>query len=396
MGACNPKPVRVVHLVTTLNIGGLEMVVLNLTRCCDRSRFQPHVICLGEIGDLESCFREADVPVESLGYVGQGTGRTLFRLTRSLHRIRPHILHTHNTSPHLLGALAGSMVSVPVLVHTKHGRNYVDRGKTVAGNRLASCLSDSIVSVSHDARQVAREVERVPASKIQVIHNGIDLARFPIPNGRPGPNGRRAITVARLNPIKDQHTLLKAARLVADADPGFRLDLVGDGELRDDLVALCNSLGLQDHVCFLGSRDDVRCQLAAADVFVLSSLSEGISLTLLEAMASGLPVVATAVGGNSEVVVDGKTGILVPPCNPERLASAIGAILASPEMARQMGCAGRRRVETEFDLSRVVARYEGLYLSLLKKKRPTALNGYAKPALPAVSPSAFEACLRKA
>ena len=227
-----------------------------------------------------------------------------------------------------------------------------------------------MVPVSEDSAQVAREIERVPNQKVLVIHNGIDLDHFPARPDRDTRPIHRAITVARLNLIKDQGTMLRAVKLVTDIEPNFRLDLIGDGPSRAELESLRDQLDLGDKVRFLGTRTDVHEQLAEADLFLLSSISEGISLTLLEAMAVGLPIVATAVGGNPEVVTDGETGWLVPTQSPEAMAQAILKMIADPEMANRMGVAGRHRVEKEFNLDRVVIEYENLYLSLLGSKKP--------------------------
>jgi glycosyltransferase involved in cell wall biosynthesis len=236
----------------------------------------------------------------------------------------------------------------------------------VLANRLAAWLSGKIVAVSNDAADVALTIEKIPACKIEVIHNGIDLTNFPLAD-RPRHEGpRRAVHVARISyASKDQRTLLSAVRIVADRQPDFVLDIVGDGPDRADLEGMCDELHLRSHVNFIGFRDDVYQFLSRAEFFVLSSVTEGISITLLEAAASGLPIVATNVGGNSEVTVHGETGLLVPPRSPEALAAAMLEMLSDPTRARQMGQAGRRRVEQHFDLRHSVARYEELYRSLL-------------------------------
>jgi sugar transferase (PEP-CTERM/EpsH1 system associated) len=360
-----PGPVRVVHLVSSLNIGGLEMVVLSLARYRDPARFDVRVLCLQERGALAPRLEALGVPVESLDCPDLARGRTVVRLTRRLRALRPHVVHTHNPNPHVFGSVAAWSAGVPVLVHTKHGRNYPDQFRAVLMNRLATCLSNCIVPVSEDAARVARDVERVPRGKVIVIRNGIDLDRFPAACRPPTAVATRAIHVARLHPIKDQATLLRATRQVVDAEPRFRLDIVGDGPTAAELHALREGLGLGSHVRFLGFRDDVASLLAAADFFVLSSVTEGISLTLLEAMATGLPIVATDVGGNREVVANGRTGLLVPARSCGALAEAMLQLVHNPETTRQMGVAARQRVEQEFDLRRVVARYEQLYLTLL-------------------------------
>jgi glycosyltransferase involved in cell wall biosynthesis len=172
------------------------------------------------------------------------------------------------------------------------------------------------------------------------------------------------VHVARLNRIKDQGTLLRAARLVADTLSGFTLDIVGDGPMHDEVHALAAELGLGDVVRFHGFRDDIGAVLATADLFVLSSLSEGISITLLEAMAAALPVVATDVGGNREVVLPEETGLLVPAGDAAALAEAMVAILTDPPRARRLGAGGLARVSRDFSIARTVAAYEEIYDTL--------------------------------
>jgi sugar transferase (PEP-CTERM/EpsH1 system associated) len=359
-------PIRVVHLVRQLDLGGLEIVVWNLVRCTDRERFEPRVICLGERGAIADRFDTIGVPVETLG--ARGRTDAILRLARRLWRLRADVLHTHNPTPHLVGAVARWLARVGVLVHTKHGRNYPGVRRAVLANRWASLITDAVIPVSEDAADVVRRVERVPAKKVQVIRNGIDLTSFPAPDKRGLEGDGRAISVARLHAVKDQATLLRAIRRIVDARPEFRLVLVGEGPERPGLEQLCRELGLEESVCFSGHRDDVRERLLQCDLFMLSSLSEGISLSLLEAMAAGLPVIATEVGGNREVVVHGETGFLVPPGSPEAIASATLSLIDDPARALAMGRSGRKRVEQIFDLRLMVRRYEALYLELIGRK----------------------------
>jgi sugar transferase (PEP-CTERM/EpsH1 system associated) len=357
--------VRVVHLVLSLGVGGLEKVVMDLARFMARDRFECRVLCLREKGAQAIRLEAAGIPVESLNCPELPKVRTLLRLIQRLRELQPQVLHTHNPGPHLFGALAAPAVWIRVLVHTKHGRNQPRRPLAVMVNRLAALLSNCIVAVSEGTELVARRVERIPERKLHVIHNGIDPSGFPSRVQRSATPGCRAIHVARLQRIKDQPTLLHAARLVVDAEPGFRLDIVGDGPDRADLTALVEKLGLGGHVRFLGQRDDVANLLAGADLFVLSSVSEGVPMTLLEAMAAGLPAVVTDVGGNREIVVPRETGFVVPPQSPTALADAIVKIMRDPAMAQRMGEASRRRVEADFDVRQVVARYQALYCKLL-------------------------------
>jgi glycosyltransferase involved in cell wall biosynthesis len=361
-------PITVVHLVSTLGVGGQEMVILSLVEHMDRLRFRPVVLTLHEGGPLVERIRALGVPVETVGEPGL-TGLPLVRrLAARLRFHRADVLHTHNPAPHQHGAAARVLAGVPVLIHTKHGRNNFPTRARRWAEQLAGRFSDLVVAVSIDSAEVAGTIDRVPAHKLRVIHNGIALGDMP--RATVGREGRppRAVHVARLNRIKDQTTLLRAARIVADQLPGFVLEMVGDGPMGEQIRSLATELGLDVVVRFHGMQDDVRPWLADADLFVLSSLSEGISITLLEAMASGLPVVATDVGGTREVVLPGRTGTLVPVGDATALATAMTAMLTDPVGARSMGAAGRERVDAEFNIDRTVAAYQQAYVELLGRR----------------------------
>jgi glycosyltransferase involved in cell wall biosynthesis len=319
------------------------------------------VLCIQERGTHAEQVEQLGIPVESLDCGKRGFRSIIPRLIRSLCRLQPDILHTHNPHPHLVGSLAAAVLRHPIVINTKHGRNTPEVRRAVLANRFAAMLSTYLVAVSSDATQVAMQIERVPRRKVRTIHNGIDLEKFPFPDRRRQAGPVRAIHVARLNAIKDQRSLLEAVRFAVDRVPEFRLTIVGDGPMHDELLALQAALGLQRNVAFLGERHDVPALLAEADLFVLSSLKEGLSLTLLEAMAMGLAVVATDVGGNREVVIPGKTGVLVPSRSPEKLADAIVDLVRRPETVRAMGRRGREWVEQHFSLDRMVEKYEELY-----------------------------------
>ncbi|MEW5983886.1 MAG: GT4 family glycosyltransferase PelF [Acidobacteriota bacterium] len=360
-------------MVTSLALGGLEKVVLDLVRYRSRDVFSVRVICLDASGILQQGFAELGVPVETIGAAGSVPVRIL-RLARRLRHLAPHVVHTHNPQAHLHGALAGRLAGVPVVIHTRHGRGYLARQPIATFSRLASRWTTEFVAVSEDAASVARDVEGVPPRKLHVIRNGVDLDRFHAATAaRRIP--RRAVTIGRLDPIKDQQTLLRAARLVVDREPQFQLDIVGDGPSRRELEALGRTLELAGHVRFLGYRQDVGPLLAGPDFFVLSSISEGLPLALLESMAAGLPAVATDVGGNREVVVPGETGYLVPAGSPEALADGMLTMLADAAAIARMGRAARARIESHFNLRTVVAQYERMYARCLDSQAGQALVG---------------------
>jgi glycosyltransferase involved in cell wall biosynthesis len=218
-----------------------------------------------------------------------------------------------------------------------------------------------MVCVSSDAARLCI-AEGVRPELVQTIHNGIDLARFA--RGRVDARGP-AVYVGRLTPEKDVANLLRATAIVAAKVPSFRLLIAGRGPCAPELASLTNSLGISVHVAFLGEVADVPSLLHRASLFVLPSLSEGLPVTALEAMACGLPVVATDVGGTPEAVEDGHTGLIVPAGDAPRLAAAILSVLDNSEWARDMGSAGRARVEGQFDVRAMVAAYERVYGNVL-------------------------------
>jgi glycosyltransferase involved in cell wall biosynthesis/cellulose synthase/poly-beta-1,6-N-acetylglucosamine synthase-like glycosyltransferase len=358
--------IRVVHLVNTLEIGGLELVVASLAERM-RRRFQLHVICLEGLGPVASRLAYAGVPVECIGGRETSVVRSVIDLRRRLKALRPDVIHTHNEKAHIRGALATLALSVrSALVHTRHGRSRVTGWAASIANRIALWRSRYIVSVSDDASAILR-LEGARPERVRVIRNGVDIDRHDEPSRDRAESRMRAVAVSRLTPVKDLHTMLRAARIVADAQADFQLDIVGDGPSRPELEAFRRVLGLERHVTFHGAAEDVRGFLTTATLFVQSSVSEGISLTLLEAMAAGLPIVATQIGGTPEVVEQGNTGILVAPRDPEALAGAMLTVLNDRGLARSMGRSARRRAETSFSLSRMTNAYEALYEDALAR-----------------------------
>jgi glycosyltransferase involved in cell wall biosynthesis len=289
------------------------------------------------------------------------------QLARVAARHRAALLHCHQYSPFVYGRLARALVPGLQLVFTEHGRlsDAPASAKRRLANRFLSRGDMVMCAVSADLRNFMAD-EGLPTERIRVVHNGIEIG--PAVNEQATAEVRRSLnvapetflvgTVARLDPVKDLGTLLEAATL---ARRPLEVAIVGDGPERADLERRASDLGIAGRVRFLGHRGDVRRILSALDVFVNCSTSEGVSLTILEAMASAVPVIATAVGGTPEVVVDGVSGVLVPARTPDRLAEAIDRLAASPAERRSLAAAGRARVEQFFSLDRMIADYRAIY-----------------------------------
>jgi glycosyltransferase involved in cell wall biosynthesis len=361
---------RITHLSLGLHMGGMEKLLVEFARHADRKAFDLRFVSLTTAGAAAQEIEQLGWPVVALDQPPGLRPGLAFLLAGVLREGGAQIVHTHNTKALLYGAPAARLARASGVIHTRHGQRHgATRRQTVLFNLMAR-YADRVVSVSNDSSRLAARQGLGAAgsmrSRLITIHNGIDLSRFNFTGPRTaGP----AIVVGRLSPEKDLSTLLRAVKIVVSHEPSFRLHLAGCGPCLSDLQRLCQELGLRDRVMFQGQVQDIAAALSGASLFVLPSLTEGISLALLEAMACGLPAVATRVGGNPEVILDGQTGLLVPPQSVEDLATAMLKIYRDPALAIQLGTAGRRRVEAEFDARGMVARYESLYLATLQAKR---------------------------
>ncbi|MCA9054500.1 MAG: glycosyltransferase [Planctomycetaceae bacterium] len=353
-----PARKRVCHLSMTLQTGGLERLLVEFGRHHDCGRYELQFVALDLLGPPADELRDLGFEVETMRFSAIGKWTMLRRLAHWLRRERIDILHTHNTYPHFYGTLAARLAGVPVVVNTQHGRGCGSGWKDRCQFRLANRVSQRVVGVSEDARTLCQAQDPRSARRMTRIWNGIDVGRFAFH----GPaDTLTAISVARLNPVKDFPTLLHGVALAHPQVPEFRLQIVGDGPERPRLEALREKLGLDEVVTFLGERADVPELLSRAGFFVSSSKTEGISLTLLEAMAVGLPVLTTSVGGNPEIVVEGETGRLVEPLNPDAIAAGVVTMCRERPRWEEMGRAGRDRVEQHFEIGRMIRNYEALY-----------------------------------
>lgn len=360
---------NVLHVVNSLEVGGLEKFVLSLSN--NYIKFvNCYFVCLSNEGELYSKSQN------NMFFINKNDGLSLkpiIEIIKLVKKYKIDLIHTHNQAPQLYGALAGFFSNVKV-VHTKHGRNEPHLPRRVKLDKFSSFLTRAIVPVSADAADVCIKVIGINPKKIHLILNGIDTVNF-----MPGPTGvLRSMVhckadyaligiVARLSPEKDHVTLIEACSILRSKGLLFRLAIIGDGPRKTELVALVKQLDLLEEIHFLGTRHDVASLMADLDLFVLSSTTEGVSLTLLEAMSCGIPIVATNVGGTPEVVVDGTTGYLVPSKNPEALAERMSDILLDSNLGKRMGRAGRERVVDKFSIKETAGSYLKLYHSILRQ-----------------------------
>jgi glycosyltransferase involved in cell wall biosynthesis len=363
---------KVLHLITELDTGGAQKALARLLARLDRRRFDPRVACLYN-GDkvVSQEIRQLDIPVIDLGMTAKWRWDAFWRLYRLLRREHPTILHTWMFHANVPGRLLGRLAGVPIIISSE--RTMGQESHLRYGlNRFTHSLADRITCVSRRVDDFVVQQVGIPREKTIVIPNGIDLQDFDrLPTNRDArlaldlPLGEPLIgAVTRLNPVKRLDLLLQAVVSLSDV----HTVIVGEGPERVRLEAMVDQLDLVGRVHFVGHQQDVRPWLAALDVFVLPSDWEGMSNALLEAMAAGLPVVATRVGGTPEVVVDGMTGLLVPLRDPDALAEAITRLLSDSDLRRTIGQAGRARVERHFSIEETVKKTEELYMTLLREK----------------------------
>src|SRR5437867_5817808 len=385
-----PK-ISVVRVFSRLNIGGPSIHVILLTAGLNPARFQSTLI-VGQEGPQEgNMFELADrynihpVKIPSLGREISLLNDlwTTFQLWRYMRRVRPHIVHTHTSKAGFSGRLAAWLAGVPVVVHTFHGHVFHGYFGPVLTNtfifleRYLARLSDAIITISERLKEDLLERKIAPAEKIQILELGLDLESFVAVRGRTfalrsemrlDAETPLVGIVGRLVPIKDHRTFLEAAALACKAHPTMRFAIVGDGELRPQLEALTEELGLGNRVYFAGWRKDLASVYADLDLVVISSRNEGTPVSLIEGAAAGKPVVATRVGGIPDLLEDGKNGLLVPSAQPQALCDAMLKVLGTPGLAAALASEGKEQIRRRFGIHRLISDMESLYCSLLERK----------------------------
>ncbi|WP_428387850.1 glycosyltransferase [Mucisphaera sp.] len=380
-----------VHVVHRLYRAGAELLVADLAHRA-AERYRVVLVCLDEVGPLGEELRAEGFEVICLDRRPGLDFGVVQQMARVYRRLQPAVVHTHQYTPFFYASAArvGVLGRGPRILFTEHGRHYPDRRKLkrVVANRLLLGADDRVTAVGEFVRRALVKNEGLAGSRVTVVHNGIDVAGFAKPE-RGRADVRRSleaslgidreapliVQVARFHPVKDHLTAIRAMAGVRQRHPDAVLLLVGDGDERASIELAVAEHGLEGAVCLAGVRSDVADLLLAADVFLLTSVSEGISLTLLEAMAAGLPVVATAVGGNPEVVEQGETGWLSGRGHAEGLAEGISRLLGDEGMRARFGAAGRERVAAKFDRERMHRAYLGLYDELSGGTRGLRLAG---------------------
>ena len=374
MSAQNERPL-IAHIVFRFDYGGLENGVVNVINGLPETLFRHAIIALTDASDFQRRIRRPDVSVHELNKRRGKDPGAYMRLFRLLRQLRPAIVHTRNLGT-LDCTLVARLAGVPRRIHGEHGWDTYDpdgtNRKYRALRRMLNPTIDRFVTVSSELEQWLIQNVGIRAAKVQRICNGVNTdvfrprasrERLLIPAERFPPQSIVVGSVTRFVDIKDPLNLVRGF-IAARRDPrgqSLRLLMVGDGSLRAQAQSMLEGAGEAANAWLPGSRDDIAALLGEMDVFALSSRREGISNTVLEAMASGVPVVASATGGNLELIEDGRTGTLVPPADSEAIARALLSYAGDDGMRERHGHAARARAEREYSLRRMLADYENLY-----------------------------------
>lgn len=374
------EKINILHIYQNSKIGGIQQQILSIVRMYDREKFNPMVCCFGPKMELGKEIEKAGIDFVALNrqrYNKFSVG-IILDLYRLMKERNIHVLRTHKYRANLYGRIAGKLAGVPVIIASEHNIYRDEKEKRLirrVTNKLLSMVTDKMVTVSDAIKNDILRYDRVSPSKIMALHNGVDTERF-----KPGVNFRDmrnqfALSkddvvigfVGRLVNSKGLNYLIEAVALLKNSS-NVKLLIVGDGSLMEELKQMAKDKGLEESVIFTGLRRDITDILSSIDIFVLSSIKEGFPNSLLEAMAMGKPIVATAVGGIPEVIDHGTNGLLVKPADVEGLQSALKLLIDDRLMAKNIGLAARDFIVKNYSITATVRKWETLYCQILQSK----------------------------
>ena len=367
-------PVHVAHLVWSFDIGGMENGIVNLINKSNPQTTRYSVIALTNLGLSKSRVQATNVSFFELGKGAGNDWGIIGHLARIFRRIKPDIVHTHGWPTYVEGLLGAFLGKVPVLIHGEHGTTFFEKRRRVLAYRILKKWTTHYTVVSSSLRRPLEDVIGIPSKKIISIPNGVDLERFNYkPLVRKKVRHKLGIdkdefvvgSVGRLVPVKGFEVFVESIKELAACGERVRGLLVGQGTLYDKLRRLSVNGNGMASTMFLGNRDDVDDILQAFDVYVSTSYSEGMSNTILEAMASRIPIIATAVGGTVELVRANSSGILIAPGDSKKLSRSLMYRANNPEERVWLGSGARTRCEMDFSLDSMINRYESLYQSCI-------------------------------
>jgi len=364
---------KLLQVTHDLNIGGLQKLVVDIALNIDRARFDVAVCCLRESGPMSKELVENDIPIFEINQVVEGKTNYLsfIDVYKLLKREKVDIIHTHNTNPFIDGGVAAIMARTPVRIHTDHAREYPDKQRYMIAERILSVFYDKIVAVSEQTRSNLVKYENINPSRIITIQNGVSI--------KPEITSHRKVkdsslvnkfiigSVGRLCKAKGYEYLIRSMTHLLKYTDNFELQIIGGGDLMGELQELSESLNLTDNIKFMGAQKNVDSFYQHFDIFVISSISEGLPLVLLEAMANKIPVLTTGVGGIPGVVKNGHSALIVKPYDPVEIAEGVWSYINNESLRNDIASNAFSLLQGQFSINEMMTKYEQLYLEYYTK-----------------------------
>ncbi len=369
------KKIRIMHVLPSLEIGGMETALITLINGMDTDLFENQIFCFdfkNYQNSIQHRLHDENIPI----YIfekGDGVDYWLpVKIARIMRKQRIDIVHTRNFAALLYGAIAAKLAGVPGVIADIRGRIPVDEGQKC---KRLSFLVSKFVGVSEDIKKMLAIDFKIKESKIQTIYNGVQISSNGQNSNLASLRAQLGLasndfvigTIGRLEPVKDYASLIRMSAPVLIKYRHAKLMIVGDGSQRAELEKLTQELGISSQTIFTGYQKEVSNYLQLINLFALTSISEGISNVLLEAMANSIPVIATEVGGNPEVVRHNQTGLVIPRSNLNQITEKIELLINNPELTKNLGLNGRKRVEEKFTIPKMVSEYQSLYRNSIKQ-----------------------------
>ncbi|HBF33393.1 TPA: hypothetical protein DDW35_02395 [Candidatus Sumerlaeota bacterium] len=371
-----PRPLNVLRVITWLPVGGIERKIAAVLPRLDRNLFNPRVVCLRERGPLADDLEASGVPVDVCPFKSRLSPSGIWRLAGLMKQHKIDIVHAHMYRSNTPATVAAKLAGVPVVIAHVHNVNTWETRRQLMMDRFLSRWRQVMVGVSDRVRQDIVNQLHLPSDKTRTLYNGVDIERFQ-DNSLRAPM-RKTLGIAdnelviinhgRLVSQKNPQVFIRVAEEIAKTRQNVRILIAGDGGLREELEKIAAQKSVADKIQFLGKRDDIPELLQAADLYMMASFKEGFSNALIEAMAAGLPVVATDVGGNAEAVEQGKSGVIVPPHDDDAFVAAVARLVDNADERARLSEGARTRAQ-RFSLNNMVAEVQALYLELAQKAK---------------------------
>lgn len=371
--------INIAHLTYSLDTGGIENGIINLVNRMDHDHFYHYIICVTYATEFRKRITSENYEIISLNKKPGNDLKLYFRLWSIFVKKKIDIVHCRGWATMMEGIISARLARVPVIIYGFHGKTYEDiqeeKRRRVIAQKILLKLTDGIITLIDNMKNDLCSSLSIPGEKVEIIKNGVDLTKFGKGDRRlrqgfnVGDDEYVVGVVGRIDPVKNYAAVIEAFHIVSSKYKNIKMIIVGEGPDFKDIEAKIEGMGLSGSILMLGSRDDVYNLLQCFDVFIQPSFYEGLSNTILEAMATGLPVIASRVGGNPDVIKEDENGLLFSPGDVDGLANAIEKMYLNKELRENMASANKAKIVNEFSLEKMVAQYERYYQKLLLKKR---------------------------